>query len=217
MRHVLSWVKRIFNIQVQDNQGCLLFSSSISGLIWTYSNPAIVKEIISKLPAEWISFDGAWCCLSMLMMGMIWKNKTRELALKYFAWIAFVESIGSFLLSIYLICINYNVWVFAVLTLFYSSIVSTFVGKCIMMFQSKLWNGKEREMYDNTSSIFRNGVAMLGFALAIFWMPNLKLSIFLWGIGCIFDDFGWFVVYRKNRNRLLNSEDLKNRIKIKGN
>lgn len=181
MVRVWHFLKRMLNIQVQDNQGYLLFSSSMCGLIYTYANPPIVKEIVSKLPAEYISFEGAWFCLSALIIGAIWKNRTRVFAMRFFTWLALSESIGSFLLSIYLVVINYNVWVFAILTLFYSSIITTFIGKCIMMFQSKLWNGKEREMYDNTASIFRNGTAMLGFAIAILAMPSLNTAILLWG------------------------------------
>ena len=199
--------KRVLNIQVQKNQGYLLFSSAISGLIYTYSNPQIVKEIISKLPAEYISFEGAWFCLSALIIGAIWKNRTREFAMQFFTWLALSESIGSFLLAIYLVFINYNVWVFAILTLLYSSIITTFIGKCIMMFQSKLWNGKEREMYDNTASIFRNGVAMLGFAIAIIAMPSLNTAILLWGIGCIFDDIGWIIVYNKTKRCIIEIGD----------
>ena len=199
--------KRVLNIQVQKNQGYLLFSSAISGLIYTYSNPPIVKEIISKLPAEYISFEGAWFCLSALIIGAIWKNKTREFAMRFFTLLALSESIGSFLLSIYLVFISYNVWVFAILTLLYSSIITTFIGKCIMMFQSKLWNGKEREMYDNTASIFRNGVAMLGFAIAILAMPSLNTAILLWGIGCIFDDIGWIIVYNKTKRHIIEIGD----------
>lgn len=193
----------MFNIQIQENQGFLLFSSAISGLIYTYSNPPIVKEIISKLPAEYISFEGAWFCLSALVIGAIWKNRTREFAARFFTWLALAESLGSFLLSLYLVFVRYNVWVFAILTLFYSSIITTFIGKCIMMFQSKLWNGKEREMYDNTASIFRNGVAMLGFAIAILAMPSLNTAILLWGIGCVFDDIGWIIVYGRTRQRII--------------
>lgn len=199
--------KRVFNIQVQKNQGFLLFSSAVSGLIYTYSNPPIVKEIISKLPAEYISFEGAWFCLSALIIGAIWKNKTREFAMRFFTWFALAESIGSFLLACYLVFVNYNVWVFAILTLLYSSIITTFIGKCIMMFQSKLWNGKEREMYDNTASIARNAVAMIGFALAILAMPTLQTAILMWGIGCIFDDIGWIIVYRKTRRSIIETKE----------
>lgn len=197
------YFKRIFNIQIQENQGFLLFSSAISGMIYTYSNPPIVKEIVSKLPAEYISFEGAWFCMSALIMGAIWKNRTREFAMHFFTWVALAESIGSFLLAVYLVFVQYNVWVFAILTLLYSSIVTTFIGKCIMMFQSKLWNGKEREMFDNTASIFRNGIAMIGFAWAILAMPSLNTAILLWGIGCIFDDIGWIIVYNKTKNRII--------------
>lgn len=203
MSRFWTYFKRVFNIQIQENQGFLLFSSAISGLIYTYSNPPIVKEIISKLPAQYISFEGAWFCMSALIIGAIWKNKTREFAMKFFTWLALTESLGSFLLSIYLVFVSYNVWVFAILTLLYASIVTTFIGKCIMMFQSKLWNGKQREMYDNTASIFRNGVAMVGFVLAIMAMPSLNNAILLWGIGCVFDDIGWIIVYNRTRERLI--------------
>ena len=183
--------KRVFNIQVQENQGFLLFSSAISGLIYTYSNPPIVKEIISKLPAEYISFEGAWFCMSALVIGAIWKNKTREFAMRFFTWLALAESIGSFLLACYLVFVNYNVWVFAILT-------------------SKLWNGKEREMYDNTASIARNAVAMIGFALAMLAMPTLQTAILMWGIGCIFDDIGWIIVYRKTRRSIIETKETNN-------
>lgn len=201
------WVyfKRVFNIQIQENQGILLFSSAISGFIYTYSHAPVMKEIISKLPPEYISAEAAWFCLSSLIMGAIWKNKTREMAIRYFTWIAMAESIGSFLISAYLVFVRYNVWAFAILTAFYASIVTTFIGKCVMMFQSKLWNGREREMYDNTSSIFRNGVAMIGFAVAILAMPSLNTAILLWGIGCVFDDIGWIIVYNKTRDRILET------------
>jgi hypothetical protein len=106
--------------------------------------------------------------------------------------------------------VNYNVWIFAILTLFYSSIITTFIGKCIMMFQSKLWNGKEREMYDNTASIARNAVAMVGFALAILAMPSLQTAILMWGIGCIFDDIGWIIVYRKTRRSIIETKETNN-------
>ena len=202
--------KRVFNIQIQENQGFLLFSSAISGLIYTYSNPPICKEIISKLPPEWISFEGAWFCLSALVIGAIWKNGTRRFAMRFFTWFALVESLGSFALAAYLVFVQYNVWVFAILTLFYSSIVTTFVGKCIMMFQSKLWNGKEREMYDNTASIFRNGVAMIGFTLAILSMPTLETAILLWGVGCVFDDIGWIIVYNKTKPRIIEAKEIIN-------
>ena len=204
MKNVLSFLKRLFNIQIQENQSYLLFSCSVSGLIYTYSNPPIVKEIISKLPPEYISFEGFWFCLCSLIMGAIWKTKTREIAMRYFVWIALFESLGSFIISLYLVFVNYNVWLFAILTLVYSSIITTFIGKCIMMFQSKLWNGKTRELFDNTSSIFRNGIALLGFLIAICFMPSLKVAILLWGVGCIFDDIGWIIVYRKCRDRIID-------------
>ena len=37
-------------------------------------------------------------------------------------------------------------------------------------------------------------------------LPNLKVSLFLWSVCCIFDDIGWLIVYTKNKQVLKNIE-----------
>ena len=129
---------RFLNIKVQPNQGILLASSSPSGLMYAYSNPMIVKEAISSLPPQWLSIEAIWCSISTLMIGMLWKGKLRLVALKNFALFAMAESILAFTLSMVLVFVYYNVWIFAVATLLYSSVITNFVCKCIMMFKSRL-------------------------------------------------------------------------------
>ena len=153
MMRFWNFFKRILNIQVQKNQGWLLMSSSVSGLIYTY--------------------------------------------------IATIESLAAFSLGCYMAFVNWNVWVFAISSALYLSIVSQFIGKCVMAFKASLWVEKEREDFDNTSSIISNTIAMIGFMIATIAMPKLEVAVFLWGLGCIFDDIGWIIVYRKTRNCII--------------
>ena len=36
-------------------------------------------------------------------------------------------------------------------------------------------------------------------------MPSLKTAILLWGVGCIFDDIGWIIVYNKTKRRIIET------------
>ena len=45
------------------------------------------------------------------------------------------------------------------------------------MFKSRLWLEKSREEYDNTDSVVRSLIMILGFGVATFMMPSLKVAI----------------------------------------
>lgn len=73
-----------------------------------------------------------------------------------------------------------------------------------MAFKAVLWNDKGREIYGNNASIVGGIVSVLGFSVALFAMPSLKVALFIWGVACIIDDFGWIMVYYKNKKSLEN-------------
>ena len=197
---------RFLNIKVQPNQGLLLASSSISGLMYAYSNPMIVKELVSKLPPEWLSIEAIWMSIATLLVGMAWKGGVRSVALRHFSVFAAVESAAAFFISMFLVFVHYNVWIFAVATLLYSSVITNFVCKCIMAFKTKLWLEKSREEYDNTDSVVRSVIMIIGFAVAALSMPKLEVAIAVWGCACVFDDIGWIAVYRRTRGLILKEE-----------
>ncbi len=199
---IIGKILKILNVKPDENQRWLLLSAFFSGLLITYVSPAITKEIISELPAEWIAFQSLFGSLSGLLIGVIWKGGLRKTAINYFMVLAIAESLIGFLLSMFLCFIHYNVWVFAVVSLLYSSFISIFVGKCIMVFKSKMWNERAREIYDNNNSIVLGIVCVIGYLTALIAMPSLKVALFIWGICCIIDDIGWIYVYYKNRQKI---------------
>ena len=194
------------NIHPDKNQSWLLMSLVVSGLLITYAHPTLVKEIISNLPAQWIAFESLAASIAGLLIGMIWQKNVRKKAIRYFFYLAFAESLRGCLLGFYLCFINWNVWIFTTASLIYTTIISTFVGKCIMAFKAKLWVEKEREIYDNNVSIVSGIVCIIGYISALIALPSLKVSLFLWSVCCIFDDIGWLIVYTKNKEVLKNIE-----------
>ena len=107
----------------------------------------------------------------------------------------------------YLLLIDYNIWVLAIAQLIYTTFITAFVCKCIMVFKSKLWNNKDREIYDNNMEIVACLTSILGYLIAIIAEPNIYFAIFLWGIAYLVDDIGWAIVYFKNKEILTKDDD----------
>lgn len=193
IKKFLEWL----NIRPDEKQRWILLSMAISGLLITYSHPVLLKTIVSQLPTQWLAFEALVSSVSALIIGSIWRGKLRNKAIKWFIYLAAMESFCGFLLGMYLCFISFNVWGFAIASLIYTSLISMFVGKCIMYFKSQLWNEQKREIYDNNSSIVSGIVCVIGYIFALFAMPSLKIGLFLWGICCIIDDIGWIIVVKK--------------------
>ena len=199
-------ILNLINVHPDKNQKWILLSLFFSGLLITYVHPAIVKEIYSSLPAEWIAFESLSSSIAGLIVGILWKGKVRYLATRNFMIFAITESVLGCALGLFLVFVYYNVWIFAIVSLIYSAFITTFVAKCIMAFKAKLWVEKDREIYDNNQSVIAGIVCIIGFTAALVFMPSLKVSIFLWGLCCIIDDIGWIIVYNKNKYELKNIE-----------
>lgn len=202
MKSLLKKILNLLNVHPDKNQRWILLSLFLSGLLITYVHPAIVKEVYTNLPAEWIAFESLSSSVAGLVVGMLWKGSLRKGVTKNFLIFAVSESVLGCLLGLFLAFIHYNVWIFAVASLVYSAFITTFVGKCIMAFKAKLWIEREREIYDNNQSVILGFVCVIGFSLALFFMPSLKLALVIWGLCCIIDDAGWIFVYLKNREAL---------------
>lgn len=206
LRNLFYKVLNLLNIHADSNQKWLLLSMFISGLLATYISPAITKAIITELPAEWIAFEALFSSITGLFLGIIWQGKFRHNIIQYFIIFCICECLAGFICAMYLCFIHYNVWIFAIATLIYSNLITSLVGKCIMAFKAKLWPEKEREIYDNNLSIVGGITCIIGFTFALFIMPSLKVSLFIWGLCCIVDDIGWIIVYLKNKETLKGIE-----------
>ena len=198
-----------FNIHPDKNQRWTLTTLFITGLLYTYISPAMTKAIVTALPAEWLAFQSLFGSVVGLFVGMLWKGYVRRKAIRWFSLLCIIESVAGCLLGMYLCFIHYDVWVFAIATLLYGSLVSEFVGKCIMTFRPKLWNEHEREIYDNNNSIVCGIYCIIGFTLSLVFMPSLKVALFVWGLTCAIDNIGWLVVYHQNREMLRKPEQPK--------
>lgn len=61
-----------------------------------------------------------------------------------------------------------------------------------MVFKTKLWPEREREVYDNNNSIIIGITCIIGFGLSLLFMPIFKIALMIWGCSCLFDNVGWW-------------------------
>ena len=195
-------ILNLLNLKLDNNQIYIFLSMFVCGLLITYISPVIIKDIYSKLPSSWIAFESLVGSISGLLLSIVWKNNIRRGAINRFMLLVIAESICGVVLCSYLLFVEYNIWVLAISQLVYTTFITGFIGKCIMVFQSKLWNNKSRENYDNNSSIISGITCILGYSLAMFFEPSIKFALALWGIAYLVDDIGWAIVFWKNRNML---------------
>lgn len=197
-KRLLSWL----NIHPDENQKWILASTISSGLIMTYIGPIIIETLIESLHSEWVSVSSLVSSTAGFLIGVSWKKGVRQKAIKKFLFLAVGESICGLILGLYLAFIDWNIWVFAICSLMYSALFTKFVSKCQMAFRSVLWVERDREIYDNNQAIIAGIICITGYSLSLIAKPNLKFALILWSISCILDDFGWIVVYLKNKNAL---------------
>lgn len=200
-------ILNILNLKLDRNQVYIFLSMFVCGLLSTYIFPVIIKDIYSKLPSSWIAFESLVGSVSGLLISVAWKNSIRHGAIKRFMGLVIAETICGVVLCAYLLFIDYNIWVLAVSQLVYTTFVTSFVGKCIMVFKSKLWNNESREHYDNNASIIAGLTCILGYSLAMFFEPSIKFALALWGIAYLVDDIGWAIVFWKNREQLIDIKE----------
>jgi MFS family permease len=200
-------ILNILNLKLDRNQVYIFLSMFVCGLLSTYIFPVIIKDIYSKLPSSWIAFESLVGSVSGLLISVAWKNSIRHGAIKRFMGLVIAETICGVVLCAYLLFIDYNIWVLAVSQLVYTTFVTSFVGKCIMVFKSKLWNNERREHYDNNASIIAGLTCILGYSLAMFFEPSIKFALALWGIAYLVDDIGWAIVFWKNREQLTDIKE----------
>ena len=209
MRRITQFIENRLNIKLNRNCNMLYLALALSIMFNGYSNPCIVKEIVSNLPAQYLSVESMSFCISTLLIGMLWKGKPRDIIIRNFTILAILETIASILLGIWLLFISYNVWVMAIASIVYINCISIFINKCIIAFKSKLFIEKDREDFDNSSATISSIASIVGLACSAFFMPSLPVAIAIWSLACVFDDIGWICVYGKNKNLFIKENNEK--------
>ena len=199
-------ILNLLNLKLDNNQKYIVVSLILCGLLCSYVYPVIVKDIYTKLPSEWIAFESLVGSISGFLISIFWRDAIRKQVIKKFLTLVIGETLCGILVCAYLLLIDYNVWVLAIAQLIYTTFITSFVCKCIMVFKSKLWNNKDRETYDNNMEIAACLTSILGYLVAILAEPDIHLAIFLWGVAYLVDDIGWAIVYFKNKE-LLSKDD----------
>lgn len=197
-------MKKIIKFGVDSNQSILLVTSIICTILGASVGPALQKEIISALPAKFLAIQGLVAIGANIIVSHLWQlEDARKRVILSYRILTLTESVAGFCLAMYLAFIDWNVYVFAIASLIYTSLISMLVGKATSAFSNALWKGRKREDYKNEKDLWHGYAGILGLLIAATFTAPLRWSLVIWGITCILDDLGWIIIYLKNKNFLL--------------
>jgi hypothetical protein len=165
--------------------------------------PTIHKVCIELLPARYIAFEQLAISFFLILFCTLWKNHNfRNKTIKIFLMLSTLEMTCGIILA-FSMTIWFNVWIFAIGSLIYTSAISVWLSRAIIAFKSVLFVEKEREDFDNNLQLACSISSLIGFGAALIYPPSLPICLILWGIGCI-NNLGWIIVYLRNKTNLKN-------------
>jgi uncharacterized protein YacL len=173
----------------------------ISDILICIGWPTIHKVCIELLPTRYLAFEQLAISFFLILFCSLWKKDTfREKSINIFYYLSLFELISGMVLA-FLMSIWFNVWVYAIGSLIYTSAISVLLSRIIIAFKAALFKEKDREDFDNDYQLTSSISSLIGCGLALIYPPSLTISLILWGIACL-NNLGWVIVYKRNKIKL---------------
>jgi uncharacterized protein YacL len=173
----------------------------ISDILICIGWPTIHKVCIELLPTRYLAFEQLAISFFLILFCSLWKKDTfREKSINIFYYLSLFELISGMVLA-FLMSIWFNVWVYAIGSLIYTSAISVLLSRIIIAFKAALFKEKDREDFDNDYQLTSSISSLIGFGFALIYPPSLTISLILWGIACL-NNLGWVIVYKRNKIKL---------------
>ena len=173
----------------------------VSDILICIGWPTVHKVCVELLPTRYLAFEQLAISFFLILFCSLWKNdKFRAKSINLFYYLSLFELISGITLA-FLMSIWFNVWVYAIGSLIYTSAVSVLLSRIIIAFKAVLFREKEREDFDNDFQLASSVSSLIGFGLALIYPPSLTISLILWGIACL-NNLGWIIVYKRNKTKL---------------
>lgn len=175
--------------------------NSISEVLLCIGYATIHKTCVELLPTRYLAFEQLAISFFLILFCTLWKNeKFRKKTLTFFLILSLIEMLSGIILA-FSMSIYFNVWIFAIGSLAYTSGISVWLSRAIISFKSVLFKEREREDFDNDSQLYYSVSSLIGFGISLVYPPPLTICLILWGIACL-SNLGWITVYMRNKKRL---------------
>lgn len=184
--------KKLSNLMLLSNLVCTLF--------YSMSYPYIYSMTMKVVSKGYISFEQIGCCLGTVVFGIIW-NKYGDKLFQYFSLIIIAETIATILFIAYTMYSG-DLKIYFILNILICALITRNMWNGGIRLRAKVHpDEKTRERYDNNCNIVNSIGTLGGAAIAIVFSFKLNTLLIFALIGGIFDNFCYYYIYKKVRNR----------------
>lgn len=178
----------------------MLFSNFFSTLFYSMSYPYIYAETIKVVSRQYISFEQIISCIGIVVFGVIW-NRYGDKLFKHYSKILLAEVIADGLLFGHVLIVGDLKVYFLLNVIIYAVITKNLCCGGIRM-RAKVNPTEElREKYDNNSNSVYAIATLLGTVVALMFSMKLNTLFVLALIGNISDNFAYFYIYQKIKEK----------------
>lgn len=189
-------------IKYNQDSKIIFAISAVTSFLSMMAFPTMQKYIVTELPASYIAIEQIGITVSLIVLCQLWNNDAfRAWSLKMFRKVYISEIASGFVLYAYSVLFGINAWVIAIGRLILFSMITVWLSRMIIAFESMLFSGKDREEYDNNYQLVCSVSALLGSSAALMIEPDIETSLFLWALSLI-GNAGWLVLYKRLNKRI---------------
>lgn len=174
----------------------MLLGNFLSTLFYSVSYPYIYAETIKVVPHSYIGIEQILACLGTIIFCRLW-NKHSDRLFEHYRMFLCAEIIADIILFTYVLIRNDLSFYFLLNIIIFSVITKNLCCGGTKMRAKVNPTEKEREQYDNNSSIVNSIATLIGAGTAIVFDFDLRLLFVLAFVGNIIDNVFYLYIYKK--------------------
>lgn len=196
------------------NMWWMIIFSSVFSFLCSIQMPAFSKAIMSAVSTRWISFQNFSCCLTAIIVCLIWDKKP-----KVKRWIMKRYPILVILSCIFSWCVDSTVfmnldksWHIYVLiignTIIFDVLFGEWFTRGYSLIKATLFEGKEeRNEYDTKLDMYSCVANLAGFGVGMFVVIELNWALVFSLIGTGIWGLKHLVIFKVNEKKILDIKD----------
>lgn len=183
-------MKKLSNLMLLSNLICTLF--------YSMSYPYIYAETIKVVPHLYIGLEQILACVGTIIFCKAW-NMYSDRLFKHYRLFLVLEIIADLILFTNVLIRNDLKFYFLLNIIIYSAITKNLLCGCTKIEAIVNPTEKEREQYDNNSSIVNAIATLIGAGVAMMLDFDLRLLFVFALIGNTIDNIFYLYIYQKIR------------------
>lgn len=195
------------DIKPTKDQRVLLISNGIICFITAFVSSAMMNNCaVVNFNEEFTSTMNLISCVCGIVIGKVWTGYVRDHLMRNYKVYVIVECIIFSAIYLFLALCHelWNPYAYMIIGLIYSVLIGRFIGRSQDVIKSAVWvDNDQRERFNINMNNVAPLASLVGFILIKVWYPGLTTSLILLSSVCIIDDIGWFIVYCKNKDKVL--------------